>query len=67
MKVDIVTAQSLPVLRDRVNSLNDDWRPEGGPFEDKSRGVWCWALICDREPVAPGGVRLREPVRPPKR
>lgn len=64
MTVDIVRAANPLALRDKVNALSGDgWRPEGTPFEDHARNEWCWAVIHEQKPVAPGGIKLREPVR----
>ena len=48
-------------MRDKVNELaKDGWKPEGAPFFDASRNEWCWAVLLDSKPVAPGGIKLRE-------
>lgn len=69
MKADIAWDESLTGLREKVNALlMKGWRVEGAPFADSSTRRWCWAVVLDgAEPVAPGGIKLREPVRAVKR
>ena len=66
MTVDILRAPNPIELRARVNQRlgnGEGWRIEGAPFQDSARQEWCWAVVLESRPVAPGGVKLREPVR----
>ena len=54
----------MRAVRDKVNEFAEKgWRPEGAPFFDSSHNKWCWAIVLDSKPVAPGGIKLREPQR----
>lgn len=66
MTVEILRASNTKVLEERVQMrLNnaEGWRIEGAPFEDKARGEWCWTVVLEVKPVAPGGIKLREPIK----
>ena len=61
MLADIAQGHNIRAVRDKVNELaRDGWKPEGAPFFDASRNEWCWAVLLDSQPVAPGGIKLRE-------
>ena len=64
MPADIAYGDSVRAVRDKVNEFAEKgWRPEGAPFFDQSHNKWCWAIVLDQKPVAPGGIKLREPQR----
>ena len=62
----IVRGKSPLAVRDEVNRrcvAQPGWEPVGHPFQDSSRDEWCWSIKYEGKPVAPGGVKLREPQR----
>ena len=69
MTVEILRASNTKVLEERVQMRLKDgegWRIEGVPFFDAEAAMpsrWCWAVVLEAKPVAPGGIKLREPIK----
>lgn len=64
MPADIAQGSSIRAVTLEVNKMEKEgWTPSGSPFFDANRNEWCWAVVRHDKPVAPGGVKLREPQR----